>query len=67
MKYFNKQTDEHKLSYFSLKTILNTILTMENIGQIYHKHKIHKILKCDTTKAQDFLEEDFKEKTSKLV
>ena len=41
----HKQTDEHKLSYFSLKAILNTILRMENIGQIYHNHKIHERLK----------------------
>ena len=39
----HKQTDEHKLSYFSLKAILNTILRMENIEQIYHKHKIREI------------------------
>ena len=41
----HKRTDEHKLSYFSLKAILNTILRMENIGQIYHNHKIHERLK----------------------
>ena len=52
----HKQTDEHKLSYFSLKAILNTILRMENIGQIYHKHKIREILNCVMTKA---LEQDF--------
>ena len=39
----HKQTDEHKLSYFSLKAILNTILRMENIEQIYQKHKIREI------------------------
>ena len=29
---------------------------MENIGQVYHKHKIREILNCDMTKApeQDF-------------
>ena len=48
--------DEHKLSYFLLKAILNTILRIENIGQIYHKHTIHKMLHCDLTKA---LEQDF--------
>ena len=37
----HKQTDEHKLWYFWLKAILNTILRMENTGQIYRKHKIH--------------------------
>ena len=41
----HKQTDDHKLSYFLLKAILNTILRMENIGQIYHKHKICERLK----------------------
>ena len=53
----HKQTDEHKLSYFSLKAILNTILTTGNIGQICNKHKIHEILTCDMTKAleQSFL------------
>ena len=60
----HKQTDEHKLSYFSLKAILSTILRMENIGQIFHKHKIREILNCNMTKA---LEQDFQEKTSKLV
>ena len=52
----HKQTDEHKLSYFSLKAILNTILKGENIEQIYHKHKIREKLNCDMTKAQ---EQDF--------
>ena len=52
----HKQTDEHRLSYFWLKAILNTILRMENIGQMYHKHKIREILNCSMTKAlkQDF-------------
>ena len=59
-----KQTDEHKLLYFSLKTLLNIVLRMENIGQIYHKYKIRKILSCDMTKAP---EQEFYEKTSKLV
>ena len=35
----NSMRHKHKLSYFSLKAILNTILRMENIGQIYHKSK----------------------------
>ena len=54
----HKQADEHKLSYFLLKAILNNILRMGNIGQIYHKHKICEILHCDMAKAlqQDFLE-----------
>ena len=33
--------------YFSSKAIFKTILRMENIGQIYHKHKIGDILNCD--------------------
>ena len=57
MRY--KQTDEHKLSYFSSKVIFKTILRMENIGQIYHKHKIRGVLNCDMIKAL--------KKTSKLV
>ena len=52
----HKPTDEHKLSYSWLKDILNTILRMENIGQIYHKHKIREILNWGMTKA---LEQDF--------
>ena len=52
----HKQTDEHKLSYFSSKAIFKTTLRMKNIGQIYHKHKIRKILNSDMTKA---LEQDF--------
>ena len=52
----HKQTDERKLSYFLLKAILNTILRMENIGQIYHKNKIAEKRNCDMTKA---LEQDF--------
>ena len=60
----HKQTDEQKLSRFSLKAILKTILRMENVGQIYHKHKIPEILNCNTTKA---LEQDFLGKTSELV
>ena len=52
----HKQTIEDKLSYFSLKAILNTILRMENVRQIYHKHKNHEILNCDMAKA---LEQDF--------
>ena len=38
-----KQRDEQKLSYFSLKTVLNTILKIANIGQIYHKHTIREL------------------------
>ena len=53
----HKQTDEHEVSYFSLKAILNTILKLENIGQIYHKHKIREILNCDMAKK---LEQDYK-------
>ena len=52
----HKQTDENKLLHFSLKAILNTILRMENIGQIYHTHKIREILNCEMIKA---LEQDF--------
>ena len=51
MRY--KQTDEHKLSHFTLKAILNTILKRENIGQIYHKHKIREKLNCDMTKRRN--------------
>ena len=51
----HKQTDEYKFSHFSLKVILKTILRMENIGQIYHKHKIREILNCDMSKV---LEQD---------
>ena len=32
---------------------------MENIGQIYYKHKIYEILNCDMTKA---LEQNLQEK-----
>ena len=42
-----------------LKALLNTILKMKNIEQIYHKHKIHEILNCDMTKV---LQKDFWEK-----
>ena len=57
--------EEHKLSYFWSKAIFKTVLRMENIGQIYHKHAIREILNCDMTKA---LEQDFWEKTlPKLV
>ena len=31
----HKQTDEHKLSYFLLKTIAKTILRKQNMEQIY--------------------------------
>ena len=52
----HKQTDEHKLSYFSLKAILNTILKGENIGQIYHKHKIRQSqLRHDQSAGARFL------------
>ena len=47
----HKYTDERKLSYLLSKAILDTILRMENIGQIYHKPKIREILNCDMTKA----------------
>ena len=47
----HKQTAKHKLSYFSLKAISKTILRMENIGQICHKHKIREIFNCDMTKV----------------
>ena len=47
----HKQADEHKLLYYFIKVILNTILRKENIGQIHHKHKIRKLFNCDTTKA----------------
>ena len=57
----NKQTEE--LSYFSSKAVFRTILRMENIGQIYHEHKIRKILNCDMTKV---LEQDFLEKHPNL-
>ena len=64
----HRQTDEQKLSYFSLKAILNTTLrytTLENIGKIYHKHKTREKLNCDVSKA---LEQYFYDKkTSKLV
>ena len=60
----HKQTIQDKLSYFSLKAILNTVLRMENVRQIYHKHKNHEILNCDMAKA---LEQDFWEKTLQLV
>ena len=52
----HKQMDEHELLGFSLKAILNTTLRMENIEQIYHKHKMREMLNCDMTKA---LEQDF--------
>ena len=58
-----KQTDEQKLSYFSLKAILNTILRIEIIGQIYHNHKITEILNCDMTKA---LEKKFYKKSVQI-
>ena len=48
-----KQTNEHKLLYFSLKALLYTILKMENIGQIYHKYKIRQILSCDMTNVPE--------------
>ena len=49
----HKQMEEHKISYFSSKTRFKTILRMENIGKIYHNHKI---LNCDMIQApeQDF-------------
>ena len=47
------QTEEQRLWYFSSKAILKTHLLMENIGQIYHKHKIREILNCGMTKALD--------------
>ena len=47
----NKQTEEHKLSYFLSKAIFKTILKMENIGQMYHKHKSREIRNWDMTKA----------------
>ena len=57
-----KQMGKHKFQYFrEYYYIFNTILRMENIGQIYQKHKIREILKCDMTKA---LEQD--QKSSKL-
>ena len=46
----HKQTDEHKMVLFPLKAILNTILRMENIRQVDHKHKTREILNCDMTK-----------------
>ena len=46
----HKQTDEHKMALFPLKAILNTILRMENIRQVDHKHKTREILNCDMTK-----------------
>ena len=52
----HKQTEEHKIWYFSSKAIFKTISRMENIGQIYYKHKIYEILNCDMTKA---LEQNF--------
>ena len=52
----HKQMDEHELLSFSLKAILNTTLRMENIEQIYQKHKMREMLTCDMTKA---LEQDF--------
>ena len=53
----HKQMDEHELFYFSLRAILSTILKLENIGQLYHKHKIREILNCDMAEA---LEQDSK-------
>ena len=47
----HKQMYEHKLSYISLKLILNIILRLENVGQIYLKHKIRETLNCDMNKA----------------
>ena len=38
-----KQRNEQKLSYFSLKIVLNTNLKIANIGQIYHKHTIREL------------------------
>ena len=49
----HKQTEEHKLSYFSSKAIFKTVLRMENKGQICHKHKIREIFNCDMTKASE--------------
>ena len=61
----HKQTDEHKMALFPLKAILNTILRMENIRQVDHKHKTREILNCDMTTA---LEQDFSgKKTFKFV
>ena len=54
-----KQTEEHELSYFPSKVIFKSILKMENIGKISHKHKIREKLNCDLTKS---LEQDFEEK-----
>ena len=56
----HRNTDEHKLLYFSAKDTWKTILRMENIGQMYDKQKIREILNCDMTKA---LEQKFQEKT----
>ena len=52
----HRRMEEHKLSYFSSKAIFKTILKMENVGQIYHNHKIREILNCVMTKVpeQDF-------------
>ena len=47
----HKQMYEHKLSNISLKLILNIILRLENVGQIYLKHKNRETLNCDMTKA----------------
>ena len=52
----HKQTEEHKLLYFSSEPIFKTTLRMENIEQIYHKHKIREIINSDMTRA---LEQDF--------
>ena len=48
-----RNTNSH---LFSSKAIFKTILRMENIGQIYQKHKMRQILNCNITKA---LEQDF--------
>ena len=38
---------------YYLKSILNTILRKENIGEIYRKYKVREIINCDMTKALD--------------
>ena len=51
----HQQSEEHKLSYFLSKTTFKTSLRMENIEELFQKHKIHEILNCDITKT---LEQD---------
>ena len=47
----HKQTEDHKPSYFSSTVIFKTILRTENIGKIYHQHKIGEMLSVTLSKC----------------